>query len=223
MKPFTLLPPGPLVVTAVRRMLVHDRRTRTGRPPPTGLPEISGRLRPTQQSMPPSIHPCPFAIAADGTTFVNEALFDEVDEPCEILERALTEPGQVFIGIVLDDQDLESSRPELQLPAVKHLRSWSGGGSAWLGNHKGELPPNRAADGDHQEDKQPPCDRPHSSGTCRVQVQVPVGGSGKALRTIRACIRRRCRPARGTRGNCSRGWSAWKLRGRRCRRRANSG
>lgn len=55
----------------------------------------------------------PFAIAADGTVFVNAAEFDGVEQPEEMLERALAEPGQVFIGIMLDDADLEIVAPRV--------------------------------------------------------------------------------------------------------------
>jgi hypothetical protein len=59
------------------------------------------------------IHPCPFAIATDGSTLVNAALFDEVETAREILDRALEEPGQVFIGVQLDEQDLELVTPRI--------------------------------------------------------------------------------------------------------------
>ena len=59
------------------------------------------------------LHPIPFALAADGTTFVNAALFDAVETPQEVLERALAEPGPVFIGVQLDDQDLEIVTPRI--------------------------------------------------------------------------------------------------------------
>lgn len=55
----------------------------------------------------------PFAVAADGTVFVNGALFDEVETAQEILERALEEPGQVFIGVQLDEHDLELVSPRI--------------------------------------------------------------------------------------------------------------
>ena len=55
----------------------------------------------------------PFALAADGTTLVNAALFDEVETPEEILERALAEPGEVFIGVALDQQDMKLVTPRI--------------------------------------------------------------------------------------------------------------
>ena len=59
------------------------------------------------------VQPCPFAIGADGTILVNAPLFDEVETPEEILQRALEEPGQVFIGITLDYQDLDLVTPRV--------------------------------------------------------------------------------------------------------------
>lgn len=59
------------------------------------------------------IHPAPFALAADGTVLVNAALFDEVETPDEILERALAESGQLFVGIHLDEQDLALVSPRI--------------------------------------------------------------------------------------------------------------
>lgn len=54
-----------------------------------------------------------FALGADGTVYVNAALFDEVETPEEILDRALTEPGAVFIGVELDEQDMELVTPRI--------------------------------------------------------------------------------------------------------------
>ena len=59
------------------------------------------------------ITPVPFALAADGTVFVNAALFDEVELPEEILERALAEPGHVFVGVELDELDLAIVSPRI--------------------------------------------------------------------------------------------------------------
>ena len=63
--------------------------------------------------MPPPIHPCPFALGADGTVVVNAALFDGVDTAQEIFERAIAEPGALFIGVVLDEQDMQLVAPRI--------------------------------------------------------------------------------------------------------------
>lgn len=55
----------------------------------------------------------PFALGADGKVYVNVALFDEVETPEEILERALDEPGAVFIGVELDEQDMNLVSPRV--------------------------------------------------------------------------------------------------------------
>jgi hypothetical protein len=55
----------------------------------------------------------PFALGADGKVYVNAAMFDEVETPEEILERALEAPGQVFIGVELDEHDLELVTPRI--------------------------------------------------------------------------------------------------------------
>lgn len=55
----------------------------------------------------------PFAVSADGTVFVNAALFDEVETPAEILDRALAEPGQVFIGVQLEERDMVIVSPRV--------------------------------------------------------------------------------------------------------------
>ncbi|PKN45647.1 MAG: hypothetical protein CVU63_08610 [Deltaproteobacteria bacterium HGW-Deltaproteobacteria-20] len=55
----------------------------------------------------------PFALGADGKVYVNVALFDEVETPEEILERALDEPGDVFIGVELDEQDMNLVSPRV--------------------------------------------------------------------------------------------------------------
>jgi hypothetical protein len=60
-----------------------------------------------------TIHNTPFALGADGTVIVNAALFDGVEQADEILERALEEPGAIFIGVVLDEQDLELVTPRV--------------------------------------------------------------------------------------------------------------
>lgn len=60
-----------------------------------------------------NIHASPFALAADGTVLVNVSLFDEVETPAEILERAMAEPGAVFIGITLDAQDMHIATPRI--------------------------------------------------------------------------------------------------------------
>lgn len=59
------------------------------------------------------IHSCPFALAADGTSLVNAALFDEVESAEEILERAMAEPGRIFIGITLTEQDMKLVTPRM--------------------------------------------------------------------------------------------------------------
>lgn len=55
----------------------------------------------------------PFALGADGKVYVNVALFDEVETPDEIFERALDEPGAVFIGVELDEQDINLVSPRV--------------------------------------------------------------------------------------------------------------
>ena len=55
----------------------------------------------------------PFAIGANGTIYVNAALFDDVETPGEILDRALAEPGSVFIGVQLDEEDLHLVTPRI--------------------------------------------------------------------------------------------------------------
>jgi len=55
----------------------------------------------------------PFALGADGKVYVNVALFDEVETPGEIFERALDEPGAVFIGVELDEQDWDIVSPRI--------------------------------------------------------------------------------------------------------------
>ncbi len=55
----------------------------------------------------------PFALGADGKVYVNVALFDEVETPEEILERALDEPGDLFIGVELDEQDMQLVSPRI--------------------------------------------------------------------------------------------------------------
>jgi hypothetical protein len=55
----------------------------------------------------------PFAIGADGAVYVNAALFDGVEAPDEILERAMAEPGQVFIGVKLGEEDMKLVAPRI--------------------------------------------------------------------------------------------------------------
>lgn len=55
----------------------------------------------------------PFALGADGKVFVNAALFDGVETPEEILEQALVEQGRVFIGVELDEQDMQLVSPRV--------------------------------------------------------------------------------------------------------------
>jgi len=46
-----------------------------------------------------------FAVGLDGTILVNAAAFDNVANTQEALARALEEPGEVFIGVVLEAKD----------------------------------------------------------------------------------------------------------------------
>ena len=55
----------------------------------------------------------PFALGADGKVYVNAALFDEVETTEEVLDRALEEPGGVFIGVELDEQDMKLVSPRV--------------------------------------------------------------------------------------------------------------
>jgi hypothetical protein len=55
----------------------------------------------------------PFAIGVDGTVFVNAAGFDDVSTPQQILDRALAEPGAVFIGVELDELDMNLVTPRI--------------------------------------------------------------------------------------------------------------
>jgi len=55
----------------------------------------------------------PFFLGADGTVYVNAALFDDVETLEEILKRALDEPGSVIIGVELDEQDMKLVSPRV--------------------------------------------------------------------------------------------------------------
>jgi len=55
----------------------------------------------------------PLAVSSAGTVFINVALFDGVETPAEMLDRALAEPGALFVGVALDDKDLEIVTPRI--------------------------------------------------------------------------------------------------------------
>ena len=55
----------------------------------------------------------PLALSSAGTVFVNVAMFDGVETPAEILDRALAEPGDLFVGVALSQEDLENVRPRI--------------------------------------------------------------------------------------------------------------
>lgn len=55
----------------------------------------------------------PFALGSDGSVYVNALDFDRVTTPHEALERALLEPGPVFIGVRLSAADLKLVTPRL--------------------------------------------------------------------------------------------------------------
>lgn len=55
----------------------------------------------------------PLAVSSAGTVFVNVALFDGVETPAEMLDRALAEPGDLFVGVALDQEDLEIVTPRI--------------------------------------------------------------------------------------------------------------
>lgn len=59
--------------------------------------------------------PCmdPLAVSSAGTVFVNVAYFDGVETPAEMLDRALAEPGALFVGIALDGADMKNVEPRI--------------------------------------------------------------------------------------------------------------
>ena len=54
-----------------------------------------------------------FAVTTHGTLLVNVAHFDHVKNPLQALEKALSQPGNVFIGVAVtvDEIDAHIARP----------------------------------------------------------------------------------------------------------------
>jgi hypothetical protein len=55
------------------------------------------------------VHHAPLALASDGTVLVNIAHFDGPHSTAALLALALKQPGPVFIGVVLSQEELEGA------------------------------------------------------------------------------------------------------------------
>ena len=53
------------------------------------------------------VNDAPLAVASDGTVFVNATHYRGVKEPGELLELALKEEGEMFIGVALEPAEID--------------------------------------------------------------------------------------------------------------------
>ncbi len=78
------------------------------------------------------VNDAPLAVASDGTVFVNVTHVGGMKEPGELLELALEEEGEVFIGVALEPAEVEEVLRRLDDGAadavanVLGARKWKG-------------------------------------------------------------------------------------------------
>jgi len=91
------------------------------------------------------VHRAPLALTSDGTVLVNVAEFDGRRDLAELLRKARSTRGRVFIGVEVDGREVALIATEaaggVAEGVARGWRGWWGGGRGGRGNGEVRRPP----------------------------------------------------------------------------------